>query len=586
MGLAVLVFAPQAEDGGGTGEQQAQPQNAAQDTGIHQGLDIVVVDVFRLVVIGLDAVDTVLKATHAHTHDGTALEELQAVGAVDQALDHVALGEEVLDTLGDGLGQQLVIQFQCAGGRAAVGDGGDADGAVGGKDEGDGAVACRGGEGCAVGRADVGRLLGVHDGVLLRLGEDGDGDGAVGGDREGVVPLGEVRAAGDGLAGLEGGRAGPAHRQHHEGGHSGQGGQEDDVDGLHALGELIRQGAAHVDVQRAEGGGAQQRHQQRPGAQRPLAEGGGKGEEGRQQRQEQRFRHEDKGRGALRAAAEEQVRQERCRHRAHRAAADGQDKGGAGDEQAAQVQAALLLRYGAGGQAKGQQQGDARRAGEHVGVFEDGLQALALKGLVAEGHAQSLDQAAEAVIQPAGGHHVDAEKADQCAGDLQHHGGAAARAGRVPLRLAAGKQQGHAGGGSHLEELVEGELAAGSVEGGDAVQQDVQAQQQGGQRQPPGQDAIAHHHADDGCQDQQQGDELILPVEHHAGDDEIYAGQQRHEPGMLQLPDGHGGLTIAFLCHVSLLFSAQSTFQYTRFPPSRQSLGEIYAGRVDKGKGL
>ena len=252
------------------------------------------------------------------------------------------------------------------------------------------------------------------------------------------------------------------------------------------------------------------------------------------------------------------------------------------------MQTALLLRQRAGGQAQGQQQGDARRAGEHVGVFEDGPETLVLKGLVAEGHAQGLDQAAEAVIQPAGGDHVDAEKAGQRAGHLQHHGGAAAGVRRVPLRLTAGEQQGHAGGGGHLEELVEGELAAGSVEGGDAVQQDIQAQQQGGQRQPPGQDAITHHHADDGRQDQQQGDELIPPVEHHAGDDEIYAGQQRHEPGALQLPDGHGGFPIVFLCHVSLLFSVQSTLQYTRFPPPRQSLGESgyakFCARIASGR--
>ena len=53
---------------------------------------------------------------------------------------------------------------------------------------------------------------------------------------------------------------------------------------------------------------------------------------------------------------------------------------------------------------------------------------------------------------------------------------------------------------------------AGGVEGGDAVQQDVQSQQQGGQRQPLGQRAAAHHHADDGTEDQQQGDELFHVV--------------------------------------------------------------------------
>ena len=559
LGLRGGVLTAQAEYGRGAGNQQSQPQGTAQDAGVHQGLDIVVVDVFRLVVVGLDAVNAVFKAAHAHAHKGAALEELQAVLTVDQALHYVALGEKVLDALGDGLGQELVVELQTAGGRAAVGRGGDADGAVGGENEGDGAVVRRGGKGRAVGRAGVGRLLGVHDGVLLRLGEDGDGDRAVGGDGEGVVSLGQVRAAGDGLAGLERGRAGPAHRQHQQGGDGGQGGQQDDVDDPDARGELVRQGAAHEDVQRAEGGGAQQRHQQRPGAQRPLAEGGGEGENGGQQRQEQRLRHEDEGGGTLPAAGEEQVGQERHRHGGHSAAADGQDEGGAGDEQAAQVQAALLFRGGAGGQPQGQQQGDARCAGENVGVFKDGLQALALKGLVAEGHAQGVDQAAQAVIQPAGGDHVDADKAGQRAGDLQHRGGAAARVQRVALGLAAGERQGHAGGGGDLEELVEGEFAAGGVEGGDAVQQDVQSQQQGGQRQPLGQRAAAHHHADDGTEDQQQGDELVLPLEHHAGEDEVYAAQQRYEPGVLQLLDGHRVFAVRFLCHVFLLFPVKST---------------------------
>ena len=107
--LLLPVPAPQAEQAHGVGRQQAQPQGKADHARLHHGLDIVVMDVLRLVVIGLHVVDAVFKSAHAQSDDGTALEQLHGVTDIHEPLRHVALGPQGLDAPGNGLRQQPVL---------------------------------------------------------------------------------------------------------------------------------------------------------------------------------------------------------------------------------------------------------------------------------------------------------------------------------------------------------------------------------------------------------------------------------------------------------------------------------------------
>ena len=233
----------------------------------------------------------------------------------------------------------------------------------------------------------------------------------------------------------------------------------------------------------------------------------------------------------------------------------------------------------AGGKPQRQQDGDAGAPGEHVGIGKDGFQPLPLQGVAAEICAQRAGHAQQTVVQPAGGHHVDAAQSGKRAADLQHRGTAPPRV-PFPLRLTAHQQQSHGGGCRHLQELEQREFPAGRVQGGYAVHEHVCAQQQGGQRHAPRQQTAAYHHTHQHRQYQQQRNELVVPVLHQARYEKIDNGEHRHEPRVPQfLPQLGGGslaLMIVFSCHLEPpLYDVPFSIPFFPSPVNHYSTGNF-----------
>ena len=258
------------------------------------------------------------------------------------------------------------------------------------------------------------------------------------------------------------------------------------------------------------------------------------GQRGRS-RQHQRLHHQDEGHSAALAPLHQQVQQERRRDGRHGAAAHRQQKRRAVQQQAGKVQAALLPVLRTGGQTQRQQDGRAGGAGEHVGVFKNGLETLLLQqGVQLHGRAELGGEGHHQLVEKLGGHGVDADQGHQRSRRFQHRGGAASRAAR-PLRLQRRQQQGQTRRPRHLQKFVQGELAGGGVQRGDAVHADIESQQQRGPAHAAAQLRRFHHDAHHRRSQQQQGDALVGSMLHQTGDEKVKNSQHRHQPRTPQL---------------------------------------------------
>lgn len=112
----LLLPAQPGPDHGGGGQQQLTAKAAKADgSRVHQGLDIVVVDILGGVIEVLNAVHVVLEAAQTQAQNGALAEQLHAVLEKDQTLDGVLVGTQALHTVGDEAGQQLIAQGHGAG---------------------------------------------------------------------------------------------------------------------------------------------------------------------------------------------------------------------------------------------------------------------------------------------------------------------------------------------------------------------------------------------------------------------------------------------------------------------------------------
>lgn len=109
------------------------------------------------------------------------------------------------------------------------------------------------------------------------------------------------------------------------------------------------------------------------------------------------------------------------------------------------MQAALLPVLRTGGQSQRQQDGRAGGAGEHVGVFKNGLETLLLQqGVQLHGRAELGGEGHHQLVEKLGGHGVDADQGHQRSRRFQHRGGAASRAARRSGSSAVSSRARHA----------------------------------------------------------------------------------------------------------------------------------------------